>query len=417
MEQRYARINPTVPRTERVFHRWKDRIRDALTVPSLVPAFAGGYGPTIMEFSTGSPPSPGSPGRRIMEWGSVGISPSGLDGKRGMTYRQAQQAVTKLLEDDPATHEYIAYEAAKLCGDNEATRYTLQIMIGALGEDFVFCEGETIGDLYAEPPKRSREEAWKAMEGARMYGDDIPSFFSGFFLLTAKLWNRLVRRLPEKDPINRPYFAHFYDPSRGEEDGGLSLLNGDIKFRSALWRIKKFWHMASDLYQRGDRPGAFHALGHAVHLLEDLHVPAHVHNDPHGPTFFLGHHDSFEKWNVRSDYPHLQRAKGRPNVRIWDSGPLSSPRPNIHWRADNIDAKLAAFVNTVARNTQRFRSVDAKGTDPRQQRTGKLIDAECFAQASELIPLAIQNCAQLIVNFLDYNRVQLAIRTERSLVR
>ncbi|MCL5016230.1 MAG: hypothetical protein M1312_01285 [Patescibacteria group bacterium] len=41
------------------------------------------------------------------------------------------------------------------------------------------------------------------------------------------------------------------------------------------------WQRAISLYLNGDKNGAMFALGHVLHLLEDMSVPAHTRNDPH----------------------------------------------------------------------------------------------------------------------------------------
>lgn len=383
----------------------------------LVPAYAGVSNirpefrmPTVIEFHTAEPPSVFSPSRKIMDWESIDILyPDEITEekkKKGnfITHWQAQKEVARILRDRSASHEYIAYEAARLCQDSDIARYTLHLMIGALGEDFVFSRGEGIDSLYAEPPKRAfvsdRQLASAVWPDSTT---QIPSLFGGLFDIAAMIWGKIMRK-PEKDKINRPYFAHFYDPTREEGDTGLSILHGDIKFKSALDRIRFYWRIASEFYASGDKSRAFYALGHLIHIVQDLHVPAHTHNDIHGPTVFLGRSDSYEGWAARTDHPHVKRKRDKPNIRIWDSGPLGMPESDHSWRPDNVDEKITAFVNSIVLNTQRFRSVDREGTDPNQRRKGRLTDEECFRQSSELIPAAIFSSAQFIVNFLDYHR-------------
>jgi len=359
---------------------------------------------THMEFNTGGAPENGTPSRDIMEWNWVDIAtPSEGPAGYRISYEQAQKGVSELLKSKNSSHQYLVYEAAKLCSNYpEAVKYTLHMIVGAVGEDYVFSPGETLDDAYAEPPKRrfrNRREFSDALGGTR----DIPSLLSGLFRGVAKVLKR-VAKTPDEDSVNRPYCAHFYDPTRGEGDKGLNVLNGDLKFKSALDRMKLYWRLASLSYGRNQKPYAFYSLGHLLHLVADIHVPAHTHNDIHGPTVFLGKLDSLEQWCGRADYPHLQRPEDKPNIRIWDSGPLAPPPPDQSWNKDNIEEKLTEFANSVVANTQRFRSVDAKGTDQDQRKTGKLSDDECFHQGSTLIPRAISSTAQMIANFLDYQR-------------
>lgn len=362
---------------------------------------------THMEFNTGGAPKDGTPSRKIMNWEYIDIldphEPPQYRRDFYVTYKEAQEEVSDLLKSTSSSHQYLIYEAAKLCSDyDEAVKYTMHMIVGGVGEDFIFGPEESLKDVFVEPPKRrfsSRREFSDALGGS----SDVPSLGSGLFKWVAKLFRKSAST-PDEDPVNRPYCAHFYDPTRKEDDKGLNILNGDIKFQSALERMMKYWKYASHSYEKGDKPRAFYALGHVLHLVADLHVPAHVHNDIHGPTVFLGKLDSLEEWCGRADYPHLQRPEDKPNIRIWDSGPIAPPSPDQTWNKDNIKQKLTEFADSVAKYTQKFRSVDAEGTDPDQQKKGKLSDDECFQQGDCLIPQAINNTAQMVVNFLDYQR-------------
>lgn len=347
----------------------------------------------IMKFDTGPLPSEGSPGRKIAEWEDVYLE-----------FSEAQKLVKKMLSNKGACHEYIAYEATKLVNDYEVIRYTSNIILGACAEDFIFKPSEKLEDLYAKAPKKkykSREEYAAAI--VPNSEKEVPSFLQGLFTVTARIWRRLTRSV-EEDAINRPYMAHFYDLTRKPNDRGLNVASGEIKFQSALDRIKDYWKLGSSYYVQDKKSTAFYALGHIVHLISDLHVPAHVHNDIHGPTVLLGKLDSLEQWSRRRDYEHLKRGKGKMNITIWDSGPLSPPLPNVSWNRSNINQKLEEFVDQIVKNTQKFRSVDAYGTAYGEDHKGKLSDEECYKQASVLIPNVISASAQIIQNFIFYCR-------------
>jgi hypothetical protein len=390
------------------------KLKDLIECPFLgpVPAFAGipGYcqlpTPSMFkpycEFHVGDAPAKGAPSRKIMEWGHIDIRrPDQKPTRHNMILPEAQKEVRAILKGDNANHQYIAYEAAKLCRSDEVTRYTLHLMLGAGAEDFVFLPNETLDNTYATPPKRTfrnRRELYAAVDPG-----EVPSFFGGLFRTVSRLWKRF-RSSVDEDSINRPYFGHFYDPTRDDGDKGLNILHGDIRFKSALERMNLYWDYASLLYRKGDKPRAFYALGHLIHLVQDLHVPAHTHNDIHGPTVFLGKLDSFESWCTRADYRHITRPEGNENIKIWDSGPLVPASPDSGWDESNAKQRMAGFVDGFVRETQRFRSVDAEGTDDSQGLKGKLSDEECYQQGSVLIPAAIRNSAQMIVNFLEVHK-------------
>lgn len=100
----------------------------------------------------------------------------------------------------------------------------------------------------------------------------------------------------EDRPVARS-LNHFYDPTRNIG------ING---FRTAKdWATEDFngndftWRIAIDYYAKGDEETAFIALGHILHLIEDMTVPDHTRNDPHmgdGPLGLGTGESSYEKW-------------------------------------------------------------------------------------------------------------------------
>ncbi|MGV8176721.1 MAG: hypothetical protein ACP5NX_02910 [Candidatus Bilamarchaeaceae archaeon] len=346
----------------------------------------------IIRFNTGDLPKKGTPSRNIADWGNVGISPPGVkpEGSAVIGVEAAQDEVQKLRKAESACHEHIAFEAVKLCGDAEANQYALHIVTGAMAEDYAFMMGEKFDDLLAKP---ATKENMDRVVDSRV--NNPPKLLEGLFVVISKLAKLFTGGSVEKDQLNRPYMCHFYNGAHG-----LRLIGGEIEFKSALERIVEYWRMASELYQNGEKARAFCALGHAVHLMCDMHVPAHTHNDVHGP----GNLDSLERWLGKKDFVDLKRRKGDMNITIWDASSLTPPRHDPKWRYKNSAQKLTDLVVGVVTNTQRFRSVDAEGTDKDQGRTGNLSDQECFGQADILIPDAISNSAKLITEFLACNR-------------
>ncbi len=89
----------------------------------------------------------------------------------------------------------------------------------------------------------------------------------------------------DRDPLTARSGRHFYRPTDG---AGLTM--GETSYVSSYtWGAKANpgnewdWFDALDAYRAGDQPEAYFALGHVLHLLQDLTVPAHVHLDVHGP--------------------------------------------------------------------------------------------------------------------------------------
>ena len=69
---------------------------------------------------------------------------------------------------------------------------------------------------------------------------------------------------------------HFWDPN-GEYDSGLTVV---VQHQSAISRANEMWKKALCAYPT-DPGAAYYYLGKIAHLLQDLTVPGHVHNDPH----------------------------------------------------------------------------------------------------------------------------------------
>jgi hypothetical protein len=111
---------------------------------------------------------------------------------------------------------------------------------------------------------------------------------------------------------------HFWDADPGdatpstygdtfEEDLVKSVLDGlgildlfnllDTTFIStenALQKSRHFWSLALGAYANGDKAKAYEYLGHIAHLLGDMTVPTHAHNDAH--VDFFGDSDPYEEW-------------------------------------------------------------------------------------------------------------------------
>ncbi|MDD5172053.1 MAG: hypothetical protein PHF60_03380 [Candidatus ainarchaeum sp.] len=392
---------------------------DTLFPPGLVPAFAGAGGmapqkipeeplvQSTLQFATHGVQSHGTLSRRITDWAKIDVLAPGEttseESGAFVTEAEAQKELARLLNGRAPTHEYIAYEAACLCNNPLVSSHTLHLVVGAAAEDFSFAPLESFTNLYASEPKRTFKSKRDLTNAIIPDASKIPSFLQGIFTLASRFWAAVTKGETEKDQLNRPYFAHFYDPSRDPDDRGLSLVGGEVRFQTAKDRAMKYWQIASDYYKIGNKPNAFCALGHLVHLISDMHVPAHVHNDIHGPNVVLGKPDSLENWLVRADYKHPDRKSNQANARIWSGKNARPPKPDRTWYDRNVVTNLGLLIEQAVSDTQQFRSVDKQGTRPDQKKTGKLSDEECFQQANHLIPGAISYSAQIIANFMDYH--------------
>jgi len=82
--------------------------------------------------------------------------------------------------------------------------------------------------------------------------------------------------------------SHFWDADNGPADQVDMVVVGDNS-PNAWQKAQILWGIALGEYAKGNKPKAFEALGHVTHLLADMSVPAHVHEDSHKT-------DIYEDW-------------------------------------------------------------------------------------------------------------------------
>lgn len=106
----------------------------------------------------------------------------------------------------------------------------------------------------------------------------------------------MIKGAMEEDAPATRALNHFYDPVRN-----IGIEGGRTAKKWALDDLvaNAFgWDDAIAAYARGDADTAFVALGHVVHLVEDMGVPDHTRNDQHLPFVDenLGGHSPYEDW-------------------------------------------------------------------------------------------------------------------------
>ncbi|MFH0923159.1 MAG: thermonuclease family protein [Candidatus Falkowbacteria bacterium] len=102
----------------------------------------------------------------------------------------------------------------------------------------------------------------------------------------------IVRGSIAEDAIPR-YLNHFYNPTTGK-----GLDSGALKGAPAKDWAKNQDSVSGDYsvgaifnnYKEGDLKRAYQGIGHILHLIQDMSVPAHTRNDPHPNG------DPFEEW-------------------------------------------------------------------------------------------------------------------------
>lgn len=201
-----------------------------------------------------------------------------------------------------------------------------------------------------------------------------------------------------------PFLEHFWDPAEGPGAAGL------YGHRNAFQRARAYWKRhAVNEYLGGFRPKGWETLGRACHLLADLCVPAHVHNDPH-----------YRAINIPNDMvPFLLKPLVNPllndddferhvaELMQWDDRRWTA-QPD-HRIICNPGWPLVEMFTQVASRTAMYDSDDEAGTgNGRPYRwgtfsrdfSGDLTDYACERIGDEMLPLAFQATAGMIYRFM-----------------
>ena len=119
--------------------------------------------------------------------------------------------------------------------------------------------------------------------------------------LSQKEINWLMAGAIEEDTPLR-WMNHFYDPVhnlglKGAYDSA-KVWSKNYQHQTNYSKGNQSWQEAIYQYQKGDYEKAFTALGHILHLIEDMSVPAHTRDDAHPEG------DPYEQW-VKKNFKAL----------------------------------------------------------------------------------------------------------------
>ncbi|MEA2068796.1 MAG: hypothetical protein U9P12_06320, partial [Verrucomicrobiota bacterium] len=202
---------------------------------------------------------------------------------------------------------------------------------------------------------------------------------------------QVIRGSKEEDEVGTlPYFNHFWDQDGGP-DGGIPYFGDE----NAYQRAERFWAAALAHHAAGNTADAYYTLGRIVHLITDMSVPAHVHNDEHPSGWF---HDSFEKYMAEYD-DDLNNAY---NYHQWTASGSAISK-----------ASLFGFFNDLADTTDDYDSNDASGELPGHSEghadawetqdgwwgSWDVSYAEARNHGNILVPLAMRYVAGLYIYF------------------
>jgi len=181
-----------------------------------------------------------------------------------------------------------------------------------------------------------------------------------------------------------PFLRHFCAGGDGDE-----IYNGWLGYDSALEQAEAYWQTYVIDNYLSSRSLSYYYLGHVVHLLQDMSVPAHVHNDQHG----IGD-DEYEDWVGENS--HFQNYDTADVASSW----------NIY-----LPTGLEAVFRLTADYTEDYPSDDYWGEDPTEYGAsyrapnrhrpgeitspGELTPGECETIADDLMPWAMEQVGAL----------------------
>jgi hypothetical protein len=176
----------------------------------------------------------------------------------------------------------------------------------------------------------------------------------------------LIKGSVEEDTPIR-YVNHFYDPVHSQP-----WLNGAVIALTALdWaqspnyqklfiRGDQSWQKAIASYLKGDKQASFIALGHVLHLIEDVSVPEHTRNDTHIPYI---NESPYEDWveayfsnslSAKDFYPALAQCSSLSNCFYR----LASYSNNKFFSADTINDPSFSFpIMRACRNLEKSEAI------------------------------------------------------------
>jgi len=181
-----------------------------------------------------------------------------------------------------------------------------------------------------------------------------------------------------------PYLRHFCNGGDGEE-----IYDGLLLYDSALTQAERYWQDYVLNTYVSTRSLSYYYLGHVMHLLEDMTVPAHVHDDQHA----LG--DAYESWvEVNNDFQYYTSGGAAPG---WNIAMPASLEDSFRLTADYThDYPSDDYAGEAPPE------YDASFRAPGRHRpdlivsSGTLSDADCETIAGDLMPWAIEQTASLM---------------------
>jgi hypothetical protein len=138
--------------------------------------------------------------------------------------------------------------------------------------------------------------------------------------------------------------THFWDSDAGPDD---PVENAIGTFPNAWQKVRALWSIALGAYAKGDKAQAYHYLGHVGHLMGDMTLPTHVHDDMHFPD-----DDAFEDWMSLTSHVNRDLTQAEKDALLL-AGPIPIP--------DSQPDKLLYLMHTTNQIADFFASDDYNG--------------------------------------------------------
>lgn len=197
---------------------------------------------------------------------AIGVGMLALLGGQGYAEESVLEPIKHMVEPNQGVHQWLTQEAWRYY-DSQIEGSELGTYIGTWEVDGIF---ENVEQATVLDGARDEDKAQKPplMQGSVDVGVDMDS----------------------------SSMRHFCGGAEGIYTGFHVLT---LAYDSALRQAENIWrdHAGDNiLYRRsiGDKTAMYYYLGHVCHLLEDMTVPTHTHNDPHGSTS-APFHDNYEQ--------------------------------------------------------------------------------------------------------------------------
>ena len=186
----------------------------------------------------------------------------------------------------------------------EAWRYFNSQITGAELDDFIGVW--EVDGVYGNP------ERVTVLDGAR--DEDRPN--------KPPLWQGTGG---EEFDLESPSMRHFCASAADMYTGYFFL----VQYHSCMRQAELIWsdNGADNLMMRSqdaDKTTAYYYLGHVAHLLQDMTIPAHTHNDPHGSDL-PSLHDAYEQDYVPAHFQEYHYEDERGGEPVLAGRPITIP--------------------------------------------------------------------------------------------